>query len=435
MKRFWLLALLMAGSLAMALVSPAFAAKMSSEDGGSDSSDTLEDVNSAIGSMASHMNDIDKALHLKVSGDVRLRYAFINQAASQAGVTIPDSSRGRYRARLGASIKRGDFTGKFRIATGSTASPWSQNNTFDTGMTNPSILIDTASITWDPSFSNGVLSITAGKMANPLTKTSITWDPDIQPEGVDVEIKKGDFTLRGTYFELQNLFASGTTFGNMDLFMDNVQAEYTVKMDADTSVGLMAGYEYIPNSTLLMTSGVNTILGKNPITGFGGVTDPGGPARDWNNVEGMLTFKHKLGDVPMKWYVHVTDNLNGLNLPDASQTNGHSTKFTNQYAWLGGVDIGALKGPGDFAGTLYMASLDPNCTLPFLVDDDPGETNRQYIFGSLSCLLEDGVTFKLSQWAVGREYYAGGFGGANNALAGSSQNPELVTYVDCIVNL
>jgi hypothetical protein len=364
---------------------------------------------------------------------MRIRYAFINQAASTAGVSIGDSSRGRYRARFGVATTSGDFTAKIRIATGATGSPWSQNNTFDTGFVDPSILIDTASITWVPSFANHMLSFTAGKMANPLTKTSITWDPDIQPEGVEMEVKKDAFTFRATYFELQNLFASGTTFGNMDLFMDNLQAEYSAKFDNDTTLGIMAGYEYIPNSTLLMTSGVNTILGKNPITAFGGVLDPGGVARDWNNVEGMLYFKHKLGDTPMKWYLHITDNLNGMNLPIAGGV--YSSTFTNKYAWLFGVDIGALSNPGDFMGTIYAASLDPNCTLPYLTDDDPGETNRQYLFGSLSALLDNGVTFKLSQWAVNREYYAVPGVGAANALGGSSQNLEFITYADCIVNL
>src|SRR5262249_16714276 len=161
--------------------------------------------------------------------------ALIDQAASVAGVTIADSSRGRYRARFGASMTSGDFKGSFRLATGASNNPNSENNTFDTGMINPTINIDTASITWDPSFANHIVNVTAGKMNNPLTKTSISWDPDIQPEGVALEIKKDDLTIRGTYFELQNLYASGTTFGSVDLFMDNLQAEYVAKLDTNTA--------------------------------------------------------------------------------------------------------------------------------------------------------------------------------------------------------
>jgi hypothetical protein len=395
--------------------------------------DTSEDVNSALGSISAHVNDIDKVLNLKFMGDVRTRWAFANQSGA-TNVTIGDSSRGRYRLRFGGSAKKGDFTGRFQLASGATnASPNSNNNTFDTAFTIPAINITQANLMWEPSFASGLFAITVGKMANPLTKTAITWDPDICPEGALLEVKKDDVVLRATYFELQNLFASGTTFGNMDLFMSNVQLEYTAKIDTDTSVGLMAGYEYIPNSTLLMSSGVTGTLGKNPITGFGGVTDPGGVARDWNNVEGMLTVKHKIADIPFKWYVHATDNLNGKNLPTA--TTGYTT-FTNQYALLAGVDVGVLKFPGDAMGTLFFATLDPNCTLPFLVDDDPGYTNRQYIFGSFSFQAEDGVVLKLSQWAIGHEYYAakGGVGSATS-LGGSSMKPEFITFADCILNL
>ena len=452
MKRFWLLALLTAGLLTVALSSPASAAKMNDEtnDSSMDQSQAMDDINSAMGTMSAHMNDIDKKLKLNVGGDVRLRYAFINQAASAAGATIFDSSRGRYRARFGATMTSGDFTGRFRVATGSTASPWSQNNTFDTAFTNPSVLIDTANITWEPSFADHMLFVTAGKMANPLTKTSISWDPDIQPEGIELEFRKSDFTFRATYFELQNLFAYSAT-NNIDLFMDNLQAEYSAKIDKDTTLGIMAGFEYIPNATTLMYSGLAAAaaLNKNPIESFGGVLDSAGQVREWDNVEGLLYFKHKIGDVPLKWYLHITDNTNGTNLPNfaggpsiiaggvtAVAGNGtYQTQFTNQYAWLFGVDIGTLSNPGDFMGTIYAASLDPNCTLPFLTDDDPGETNRQYIFGALSALLDPGVTFKLSQWAVQREYYAIPNVGGASSLGGSSQNPEFITYADCIVNL
>lgn len=429
MKRFWLLALFVAGTLTAALSTPAFAAKSEEgTDASADQSQTMDDINSALGSMAAKMDEVESKIgSLKFFGDMRIRYAFITQNSSQTGVTISDQSMGRYRARFGASLTSGDFTGKIRIATGATNSPWSQNNTFDTAMVDPTVNIDTAEILWKPGFANGMLSFIAGKMDNPLTKTVITWDPDIQPEGALAEFKSGDFALRATYFELQNQFASGTTFGNMDLFMDNLQAEYGAKLGDDSTLGLMAGYEYIPNSTKIMSSGVSAALGKNPITGFTGVLDPGGVARDWNNVEAMVYLKHNLGDVPMKWYIHATDNLNGKNLPDSTSPTGYSSTFTNQYAFLVGVDIGANREPGEFAGTLLFAETDPNCQLPYLVDDDSGRTNTQYVFGSLSTLMAKGVTLKLSEWIAGHEY---------NALLGASKHdPAVISYLDCIVNL
>ncbi|HET9870550.1 MAG TPA: putative porin, partial [bacterium] len=198
MKRFWLFGLFLAGAL-VALNAPVVAKDaMADPQSMDDMSNQMDDINSALGSMAVKMNEMDAKMGLKFSGDMRIRYAFISQNSSQQGVTIADQSMGRYRARLGAEITRGDFTGKVRFATGSTNSPWSQNNTFDTAMVDPTINVDTAMITWKPSFASGMLTVAAGKMGNPLTKTAITWDPDIQPEGALVEFKKGDFTLRGT---------------------------------------------------------------------------------------------------------------------------------------------------------------------------------------------------------------------------------------------
>lgn len=62
MKRSWLLALLMAGSL-VALNSPAFA---KGEDTSSDTQDAMEDVNSALGSMASRLSDVEKKQSMEV---------------------------------------------------------------------------------------------------------------------------------------------------------------------------------------------------------------------------------------------------------------------------------------------------------------------------------------------------------------------------------
>jgi Putative porin len=426
MKRFWMLALLMAGSLAV-LTAPALA-KASSDDNSADtSSDTsLDDVNSALGSMAVKLNEMSDKMKDELSfyGDMRARYVFIAQGDSNPG-TVADQSFARYRARLGAMIHRGDFDAKFRIATGSTNQPWSQNNTWDLGMVDPTMNIDTAEIDWTPSFADKMLTVSVGKMGNPLTKTVITWDPDIQPEGVYVGFKKNDFSLKATYFELGNEITSLIpSQGKVDLFMDNLQAEYDAKLDGDSGLDLMVGYEYIPNSTLISTALASQLSGGAMQMN---VQDTGGVYRDWNNVEAMLAFKTKAGDVPLKFYVHATDNLNGKNLPDPNSSTGYSSKFTNQYAWLAGVDIGKA-GEGSFGGQIFYAQTDPNAQLGYLVDDDSGRTNTSYLAGTLATDLAKGVQLKLSSWVMGKEYYG--------ILApGTNQAPQFRNYLDCIVNL
>lgn len=422
MKRFWLLSLLMAGMLAMPL-SSAFA-KSSDADNSDDSS--MEDVNSALGSMAAQLNNVQQKMKDDASlyGDVRARYVFIAQGSSNKGVTVADQSFARYRARLGAKVVHGDFDAKLRIATGAPLSPWSQNNTWDVGMIDPTIDIDTAQIDWTPEFANGMLSFTVGKMGNPLTKTAITWDPDIQPEGVFAQFKKSDFTLKATYFEFASMVASGNPkTGNIDLFMDNLQAEYSAKLDDASGVDVMVGYEYIPNVTLIWSNGLGVGAKKNNIS------DPGGVGRDFNNVEAMLSFKTKVGDVPFKIYAHATDNLNGKNLPDPTNPTGYNSTFTNQYSFLAGVDIGK-SGEGTFGASIFYAQTDPNSQLGYLVDDDSNRTNSSYIAGTLATELEKHVTLKLSEWVMGNEYNITSLG-----LGSANQSPQIRSYLDCIVDL
>ena len=451
MKRFWMTAFLMTGLFAV-LAAPV-AAKSSDENSSDESSsEAIEDVNSAMGNLSSRLADVEKKLGLTFYGDVRARYAFIGQASSVAGVTILDSSRGRYRARLGVSKNFGDFSGNFRVATGATNNPNSENNTFDSAFENPAINIDTATVTYIPSALGGHVKLMAGKMVNPLTKTPISWDADIQPEGALLELSDNDLKLRATYFELANEAAKTVP----DQLMNNVQLEDMFKIDADTGVGLMAGYEYIPNATSLLTTISQSLAAPTAanlgfgMTNDGNILDAGNVMRNWNVVEGMLTFKHKVGSVPFKWTIHGTDNLNGKNLPNGlgkasgaatlfgptTGANGtYSSTFTNQYALWVGVDIGTVANKGDFAGTLAFATLDPNAQLAFLTDDDGGFTNRQYAFGALTYGLEDKVQLKVSQWLIGHEYYAYLGNPANNSSpGGAGRNLEYQVFVDCIAN-
>ncbi len=64
MKRFWLFAMLLAGTL-VALNAPAFA--KDAEEGGSSSADT-EDINSAIGGLASRVSNLEHAVKVEIHG-------------------------------------------------------------------------------------------------------------------------------------------------------------------------------------------------------------------------------------------------------------------------------------------------------------------------------------------------------------------------------
>ncbi|HEY5040079.1 MAG TPA: putative porin, partial [bacterium] len=287
MKRFWMTAFLLIGLFAV-MVAPV-AAKSGDENGSDqESMDALkDDVNSGLGSLASRVSTIEKALEIKFFGDVRGRYAFQSQsqsdptdaAALNTGVTtISDNIKGRYRARFGVKKETGDIMGGMRISTGQIgvngatagnsvlqSNPNSENQTFSNGFGDPGIIIDQAYLTYEPSFLDKHLKVTVGKMPNPLTATPMTWDPDITPEGWMLELSKDEFKFRATYFDLvNNAGAALTSFGGFlntraadDEYMANFQMSRMFQFDKDTSATLTAGYEYIPNGTALVGGALN----------------------------------------------------------------------------------------------------------------------------------------------------------------------------------
>ena len=81
------------------------------------------------------------------------------------------------------------------------------------------------------------------------------------------------------------------------------------------------GWEYVPYMTSLTTAGSNVSPTGPPAAAFKGVDalgmikDFGGGIPDIETMEAMITFKHKIGDVPFKWTFHGMENLNSFNIP------------------------------------------------------------------------------------------------------------------------
>jgi hypothetical protein len=472
MKRFWMFVLLVAGSLAV-LTAPAVV--MADDENGGDTLESLrEDMNTALGTQASRMSDIEKQLGIKLMGDIRIRYAFksqLNNSADKQG-TISDQSYGRYRVRFGATKQFGDFLAGFRLTTAPGGNPNTENNTFDTSFDNPTIGIDQAYISWVPSLLNKNWKVVVGKMPNPVVNTPISWDPDIVPEGALIEANYGDMKIRGTWWELQNVtnyasesqivapgsLATPDTGLNKDEYMDNVQLDYLFKFDTDTNALLTLGYEYIPYATSLAggtigfyTNAPTQALGGNKgLVGNGNIWDYGKVLPDFQVGEAILSFNHKVSGVPFKWTFHFTDNFDSFNVPNysnatiatntaaqnaaAKKADGYTTE-SNQYAFYAGVNIGTIVNPGDFAGLLAVAYIEPNATMAWLTDDDPSFTNRQYLKESLSYGLASGVNLVATAWQIERVYYGANVGVTPGAsLGGGSNDPYFVNYLDAVAS-
>jgi len=135
---------------------------------------------------------------LRFSGDMRVR----GEDYFQKG--IADRNRARIRARFGFDGQLNeDFVGGIYLATGTLGDPTTTNETLTNFFDRKTIALDRGYITYNP-VARKWLSLTAGKFAYPWTRTSLTFDPDINPEGFDAKVSFD--THRGP---IRNLTAQG----------------------------------------------------------------------------------------------------------------------------------------------------------------------------------------------------------------------------------
>lgn len=124
----------------------------------------------------------------RFSGDVRIR----GESYDQGGV--PDRNRARIRVRFGIDGKLSeDFIGGFALASGSLGDPSSTNETLTSAFDRKTIAVDRGFITYNP-VAHSWLSLTGGKFAYTWQRTSVSFDPDLNPEGFN---EKASFNFSG----------------------------------------------------------------------------------------------------------------------------------------------------------------------------------------------------------------------------------------------
>jgi flagellar biosynthesis chaperone FliJ len=118
----------------------------------------------------------------RFSGDMRVRGENFTQEA------IPDRNRARVRARFGVDGQLNeDFMAGIYLASGTLGDPTTTNETLTNFFDRKTVGLDRAYITYNPVAHNW-LSLTGGKFATPWQRTSLTFDPDISPEGFDAKV-------------------------------------------------------------------------------------------------------------------------------------------------------------------------------------------------------------------------------------------------------
>ena len=116
------------------------------------------------------------------NGDLRVRGESFFQKYS--GCTLcNDRNRVRVRVRFGFEGKlNDDFTAGIGLATGTLGDPTTTNETLTNNFDRKTIGLDRGYITYNP-VAHKWLSLTGGKFAFTWARTSITFDPDVSPEG------------------------------------------------------------------------------------------------------------------------------------------------------------------------------------------------------------------------------------------------------------
>lgn len=164
-----------------------------------------EDVKSALAVVNTTTQDERRQLsalealvgRFRFSGDVRIR----GESYFQSGV--PDDNLARIRVRFGMDGQLNqDFIAGFALATGSLGNPTSTNETLTSVFDRKTIALDRGFITYNP-VAHSWLTLTGGKFPYPWQRTSVTFDPDLNPEGFD---EKASFDFSGP---LQNVNIQG----------------------------------------------------------------------------------------------------------------------------------------------------------------------------------------------------------------------------------
>lgn len=407
---------------------------------------------------------------IEIYGDIRLRYQYNGGqttdnsplGAHVNGVAGHDDwqerERERYRLRLGLRATLADdwFLG-IRLETN--ASSRSTNVTFgdDTAGGNGPFAKNSDTVNVGQAYLGYKgfrdITLTGGKMPNPLVNTLMVWDPDINPEGLaeqwkhtyNFEFGGGSTAATEAYSkEAGNGFAAPPASEpfklKLDLFVnfaqfvyDDANPENPLGPRATTTgqVGRVRGNQLIPNTDaflLAWQTGARVTLPKYNLflqvaptiynyTGNGDTFNThyqgGDPtktnavslAQNQTGINSLLIFDMpweigwKIGELPVHAFGDFAVNFEA---DDRARAALHPGFGDERYAYQAGLGIGQLKQKHDWQIDVWYQhaeqySLDPN-----LVDDDifDGRQNMHGVAAKAGYALSDAMIFSVT-WAYG----------------------------------
>ncbi len=348
--------------------------------------------------------------NLTFYGDFRLRYQHDHTngrngpkwpVGDPAGIRqIKDRNRIRMRLRFGITKTWWDKQMEvgFRLVTGNATSerdgdqapgnntrfwvnpdgsiPTSSNQTMTGTFSKKPVWIDLMYAKYKPKWAKG-LTITGGKMLNPFkTRTYMTWDPDVNPEGLTVHYQApffGDFkpyTAFGFWMIEENALSpdAGDTLRDVTLWTYELGLDWQINQDMAYFFGVTYyQYDHMDAVTYYVpTAGVDG-LWRNAM-GF--------PAADYSLLEMTTRFEWKMLNLPWQtFFSWVRNYADDYTTRKWAASDRHFQDDPNAY--IVGVKVGKNKKKGDWSAQYKYFYEEYGSIIAGLSDADIGGPNRK----------------------------------------------------------
>jgi hypothetical protein len=316
-------------------------------------------------------------------GDLRYRYESLDNTSGSSNddTLVNKRRRNRIRARLGFKAKvNEEWDAIFRIATGSSDSPTSTNQTTDGAFESKDLWLDLAYADWHPEKFSG-LNVFMGKMKNPfyrVGKNQLIWDGDVNPEGIAASYKwslngSTEATVVGGGFWLDEREADA------DAGYFGIQAMLKHKFDDGSH--LLGGLSYydIGNIDSKAIGGV-TLQGNTPTASGSGLYK-----YDFDIAEGFAEYGWKYNGMPVAIFGNYVENT--------AAPSGLNTAYSI------GAQLNKAKKPGSWQFKASYREVEPDAVFGGLSDSDfidGGTGGKGWVLGykyQLAKNLQAGLTY------------------------------------------
>ncbi|MCL5287097.1 MAG: putative porin [Acidobacteria bacterium] len=321
------------------------------------------------------------------SGDARVRFEPFHGGGNPASTT---QARNRYRVRLrfNATAKFSDqISGGFSLGSGDTNDPISTNQTLGAGFTRKPFFIDRAFVKYDPKWARP-LSFTAGKQAYPWYRTELTWDGDLNPEGLSETLSwnfKDSPVTRIALVAFQGPVVEISSGKDTFLYVGQFQSNF--KLGSFVKLGTYIGYYNFQNSDPLRAARAAGSIGGSSNSNSASTT-----GTQYNSKFGLfdatarLDFKTPSARWPVAMIFDYVRNTracdNRANIPLANQTACNSRD--NQGYW-GEIQFGRTSEAGDVNIGYTLIHIEKEATLDAFNFSDlrvpTGVVNHRVNFG------------------------------------------------------